>query len=61
MCTPVDPGAAGGIDLESDLIEELAAEHANIIGVKLTFVSTIPFCDPPFPHLVASPHSQMPN
>ncbi|KAF8308095.1 aldolase [Clavulina sp. PMI_390] len=30
------PGASGGIDMESDLIEELAAEHANIIGVKLT-------------------------
>lgn len=30
------PGAAGGIDLEADLIEELAAEHSNIVGVKLT-------------------------
>lgn len=36
LITMVDPGAAGGIDLESDLIEELAAEHSNIIGVKLT-------------------------
>lgn len=33
-----DPGAASGIDLEADLIEELAAEHPNIIGVKLTYV-----------------------
>jgi len=30
------PGAAGGIDLQSDLIEELAEEHPNIVGIKLT-------------------------
>ncbi|KAG6917959.1 hypothetical protein DXG01_017143 [Tephrocybe rancida] len=30
------PGASGGIDLDSDLIVELAAECPNIIGVKLT-------------------------
>ncbi|KAF8343885.1 uncharacterized protein EI90DRAFT_3143204 [Cantharellus anzutake] len=30
------PGAAGGIDLESDLIVELAEENPNIIGIKLT-------------------------
>ncbi|KAF8077874.1 hypothetical protein FPV67DRAFT_1463280 [Lyophyllum atratum] len=30
------PGASGGIDLDSDLIVELAAECANIAGVKLT-------------------------
>ncbi|KAG6823668.1 hypothetical protein H0H92_009490 [Tricholoma furcatifolium] len=31
-----DPGASGGIDLDSDFIVELAAECPNIIGVKLT-------------------------
>jgi L-threo-3-deoxy-hexylosonate aldolase len=30
------PGASGGIDLDSDLIIELATECPNIIGVKLT-------------------------
>lgn len=30
------PGATGGIDLDSDLITELASEDTNIIGVKLT-------------------------
>ncbi|KAG6837305.1 hypothetical protein H0H93_011907 [Arthromyces matolae] len=30
------PGASGGIDLDSDLIVELAEECPNIIGVKLT-------------------------
>ncbi|KAF5380924.1 hypothetical protein D9615_004018 [Tricholomella constricta] len=30
------PGASGGIDLDSDLIVELAAECPNVIGVKLT-------------------------
>ncbi|KAF7323048.1 Dihydrodipicolinate synthetase [Mycena chlorophos] len=30
------PGASGGIDLDSDLISELAAESPNICGVKLT-------------------------
>lgn len=36
-----DPGASGGIDLDSDLITDLAAEHPNIIGVKLTCVTTV--------------------
>ncbi|KAH0583789.1 putative 4-hydroxy-2-oxoglutarate aldolase, mitochondrial [Termitomyces sp. J132] len=30
------PGASGGIDLDSDLIVELATECPNIVGVKLT-------------------------
>ncbi|KAI9064422.1 dihydrodipicolinate synthetase [Trametes sanguinea] len=30
------PGASGGIDLDSDLITELAIESPNIAGVKLT-------------------------
>jgi L-threo-3-deoxy-hexylosonate aldolase len=30
------PGAAGGINLDSDLITELAAECPNLVGVKLT-------------------------
>ncbi|KAI0046158.1 dihydrodipicolinate synthetase [Auriscalpium vulgare] len=30
------PGASGGIDLDSDLITELAADSPNICGVKLT-------------------------
>ncbi|KAJ7172397.1 dihydrodipicolinate synthetase [Mycena filopes] len=30
------PGASGGIDLDSDLITELARESPNICGVKLT-------------------------
>jgi dihydrodipicolinate synthase/N-acetylneuraminate lyase len=30
------PGAAGGIDMDSDLIIEIAKEGANICGVKLT-------------------------
>ncbi|KAI0647038.1 dihydrodipicolinate synthetase [Trametes meyenii] len=30
------PGASGGIDLDSDLITELATESPNIAGVKLT-------------------------
>ncbi len=36
MVESIDPGGAGGIDLESDLIEELAEEHSNIVGIKLT-------------------------
>lgn len=32
----LDPGASGGIDLDSDLIIELATEQSNLIGVKLT-------------------------
>lgn len=31
-----DPGASGGIDLDSDLITDLAKECPNICGVKLT-------------------------
>ncbi|KAI0780953.1 dihydrodipicolinate synthetase [Trametes elegans] len=30
------PGASGGVDLDSDLITELATESPNIAGVKLT-------------------------
>ncbi|KDQ07055.1 hypothetical protein BOTBODRAFT_120577 [Botryobasidium botryosum FD-172 SS1] len=30
------PGAAGGIDLDSDLIEDIAKKSSNICGVKLT-------------------------
>jgi dihydrodipicolinate synthase/N-acetylneuraminate lyase len=30
------PGAAGGIDMDSDLIAEIAREGSNICGVKLT-------------------------
>ncbi|KAF8758595.1 Dihydrodipicolinate synthetase [Rhizoctonia solani] len=30
------PGASGGIDLDSDTIEKIAAEGSNICGVKLT-------------------------
>jgi len=33
-----DPGASGGIDLDSDLIIEIAKESRNIAGVKLTCV-----------------------
>lgn len=31
-----DPGAAGGIDLDSDTIIQIAQESSNICGVKLT-------------------------
>jgi dihydrodipicolinate synthase/N-acetylneuraminate lyase len=30
------PGAAGGIDIDSDLVEEIAKEGSNICGIKLT-------------------------
>lgn len=30
------PGASGGIDLDSELITEIAKEARNTIGVKLT-------------------------
>lgn len=33
---PSVPGAAGGIDMDSDLIIEIAKEGSNICGVKLT-------------------------
>ena len=36
--THTDPGATAGIDLDSDLIVELAASCPNISGVKLTCV-----------------------
>lgn len=32
----LDPGASGGIDMDSDLIEEMAADIPNLCGVKLT-------------------------
>ena len=36
MTTPIDPGAAGGIDLDSEIIVDLARECPNLAGVKLT-------------------------
>ena len=30
------PGVCNGVDLDSDLIADLAKEYANIVGVKLT-------------------------
>jgi L-threo-3-deoxy-hexylosonate aldolase len=35
-----DPGASAGIDLDSDLVEELAASCPNLSGVKLTCVAS---------------------
>ena len=35
---PLDPGASGGIDLDSNLIVEIAKESPNTVGVKLTYV-----------------------
>ncbi|KAH0827181.1 hypothetical protein J3R83DRAFT_4874 [Lanmaoa asiatica] len=37
------PGAAGGINLDSDLITELAVECPNLAGVKLTCGDDAPF------------------
>lgn len=37
-CADTDPGASAGIDLDSDLIVELAATCPNLCGVKLTYV-----------------------
>jgi 4-hydroxy-2-oxoglutarate aldolase len=37
---PTDPGASAGIDLDSDLIVELAATCPNLSGVKLTCVTS---------------------
>ena len=42
-----DPSASGGIDLDSDLIIQLAKECPNICGVKLTYANFILF---PSPH-----------
>ena len=39
-----DPGAAGGIDVDSDLVTELAKECPNLAGIKLTYVSREKFC-----------------
>lgn len=53
MCFPPsflspDPGASGGIDLDSDLITEIATECPNTCGVKLTYVVLLMlFIDPP--------------
>ena len=44
MSTTTDPGAAGGIDLDSDLITELAEECPNLAGVKLTYVMSGLLC-----------------
>ena len=38
----IDPGASGGIDLDSDTITELAIECPNLCGVKLTSVDCWP-------------------
>ena len=45
--SPQDPSASGGIDLDSDLIIQLAKECSNICGVKLTYAIFILF---PLPH-----------
>lgn len=37
-CAHTDPGASAGIDLDSDLIVELAASCPNLSGVKLSCV-----------------------
>lgn len=37
-----DPSASGGIDLDSNLIVELATECPNLAGVKLTYGSVSP-------------------
>ena len=34
----LDPGASAGIDLDSNLIIEIAKESPNTVGVKLTYV-----------------------
>ena len=34
----LDPGASAGIDLDSNLIVEIAKESPNTVGVKLTYV-----------------------
>lgn len=36
----IDPGAAGGVDLDSDLVTELAAECPNLVGIKLTYAQS---------------------
>ena len=41
--SPQDPSASGGIDLDSDLIIQLAKECPNICGVKLTYAKFILF------------------
>lgn len=38
MYALIVPGASGGIDLDSDLIVDLATTCPNICGVKLTCV-----------------------
>lgn len=40
------PGASGGIDLDSDLITDLAKECPNICGVKLTYVLSSSYWNP---------------
>lgn len=39
-----DPGASGGIDLDSDLITEIATDCPNTCGVKLTYVMLLNRC-----------------
>jgi len=43
MVFTTDPGASGGIDLDSDLITELAMDSPNLAGVKLTYVTLFIF------------------
>jgi len=47
MHAHTDPGASAGIDLDSDLILELAASCLNLSGVKLTCVISPPTFSPP--------------
>jgi len=37
----LDPGASAGIDLDSNLIIEIAKESPNTVGVKLTYVGLL--------------------
>lgn len=39
----IDPGASGGINLDSDIITDLA-KHPNICGVKLTYATDFKTC-----------------
>lgn len=43
----IDPGASGGLDLDSDLITSIAEDCPNTAGVKLTYViSSLPYSSP---------------
>ena len=41
-------GKVRGIDLDSDIVIELAKECPNIVGIKLTYVLFIRFLEPRF-------------